>query len=370
MTIATMNFFDSQLWTVRILDIFGFFSFNVRTSNTNIRKFFYSTCVSFCEVLVILVTFYCFSATSTDFVNDHSKVTRTVNDVELSTMFFCFLLWIYVILFKTNDQKELFRNFQKLELEVEKLGFFEDTIERINLKLGYYNKLWISISAVLYFIEMLIYVFILTVDNPFSHKMVNSMDLSIEFYFTSLTLLLTCQILAVANFIKIINENLKFFVSHSAFYETEISKLLKMIHEIQYLISLWSKCFGLIVFGLFVFIFGVFSSELYLALAIFQFSSEIATGRYLLYTALNVTWNVPLFIQLSILGLSCSKVHNEINKSVKILCKASLECGEIAKGSIQMFLIYFDSSDYHFTANDFFIINGSICYNVGRLWCN
>lgn len=362
-----MSFISSQSLLLSILDQCGFFTFDIESSIRTKRRIIFSVFVYISSFLCSITSSYFYSQTSEEFIRDESNVTRTIHDAEISTNLISQILIIYAILIRIKPQQRFFELFRCIENRVAALNFSGVELENFYTKIKIRSKLWIGVYMMFYSILLYIYVFMLTKNESLSHQFLCAMYMIFTCYFTTIAVLLYYQVTSLVKFLYIINKNLRFFISTSSsfYYERQISELFKLIFDFQSIISLWSSSFGLTAFALFVFIFGILSTETYFTFAIFQFSNKWESDSiYYLYAVCNLIWCLPVVIAMNFIGLSCSRVHDELDEFSKILRKNSECCRKDIATLIEKFLTHFNHSDYHFTTNEFFIIDGSFIYKV------
>ncbi|KAL7027851.1 hypothetical protein ACKWTF_005618 [Chironomus riparius] len=361
-----MDFLSSQWLLLKILDICGFFTFNVEKLSSTRKKLFYNILMSVGGTIGAFTVAILYSQSSDEFLNDYSTVTSTIHNSEMSTNIINHLIIVFVTLFRIKELKEFFRKFKVLEGKIFRLKFSEMELEKYYIKNRSNIVYIVSIYTIYFGSLLLIYDTVLTIDESLSHVLLSTMYMFFACYFTTISLFLFYQVEALCTFLSIVNKNLKCLVTSSSFFtEHRISELFIIIFEIQDLINLWSKSFGLTAFGFFVFTFGVLSAEIYFSFATFYFSNIWqASDIYYLYNFCDIIWCLPVIGALSSIGFSCSNFYYELEISSRILRKNSENCDKHVKDSIEKFFIHFNRADFYFTANEFFNLDGSILYKV------
>lgn len=354
----------SQKYLLKILSIFGFFAFNCQTFEKTYRRWIYCYLFNLATNLeFVYVTFY-YILTYNDFLHDGSRVTRVVHTVELVTNLIITFIIVTATLFRNDELIKFLKALEMIESQVERLNIYSHTKFYERLKLG--TNVVIIISLIFHIIMQLIYVNLLMANESLIHKLTSLCYLFFSFYFFIVSLFVFVQLKTLEKFSKTIKENLSYCFMHSSFYEREIDIIYKIFFDIQDLMESWNYCNGFLVFGGYVYIFGVLSSELYFVCVSAVFTDLVRTNFvYYIYNACNLMYCIPMLLIIALIGKTCTQICLELENCVAIL-RNSYNDPQRIKGKMEKFLMHLDDLSFYkkFTANDFFIIDDSMIFKV------
>lgn len=282
-------FIESQKILLKILTFLGFFSFDFCNYKRTNRRWIY--CYLFNLVVnihFVFVTMH-YLKTYVEFLHDDSSVTQVIHFIESTTNLVTKFIIVMSSLFRYDRQIDLLKSLEWIEGKIYGLKFENLTIffESLRLKL----KVFIIFSAIFHIILQILYTQILMADEPLLHKLTSITYIFFSFHFTMVSFFIYFQLLTLKKFCEISRKNLAYFVMQSSFYENKIDEIYEIIFHIKDFFISWNYFNGLIIFGCFVFVFGVLSAELYFSFVTFFFSNLADLQPiYHLYNFCNLIW--------------------------------------------------------------------------------
>lgn len=283
------KFIDSQKILLNILTFLGFFSFDFCNYKRTNRRWIY--CYLFNLVVnihFVFVTLH-YLKTYVAFLHDESNVTQIIHFIESITNLVTKIIIVLSSLFRYDRQIDILKSLEWIEGKIYGLKFEDLTkfFEHLRLK----SKIFIICSAIFHIILQIMYTQILMKDEPLLHKITSVTYIFFSFHFTMVSFFIYFQLLTIKKFCEILRKNLAYFVMQSSFHEKKIDEIYEIIFNIKDLFISWNYFNGLILFGCFVFIFGVLSAELYFSFVTFFFSSlAVLEPIYHFYNFCNLIW--------------------------------------------------------------------------------
>lgn len=198
------------------------------------------------------------------------------------------------------------------------------------------------------------------------HKLASLCYIFFSFLFFSVSTFILFQLITLRHFCKVIKINLENLLIHSHFYEKEIRLIYKIIFNINDAIVSWNYFNGFLVFGGYIFVFSITSSEFYYLCVSAIFTNLLdSDGIFYVYNACNIVWCLPMILTLSFIGKFSSDIYREIETCISLL-RNSHGDNQAVKRNMEKFLMIFNQ--VKFTTNDFFDIDDSMIHKVRFLY--
>lgn len=357
------TFLDTQKILLKFLLFFGFFTYDPLTLKVSTYRKIYCLIFDFLSFVQFSLVTLSYSNTFNEFLQVNSEVTHTIIIVEILTNLVTKLIIVICSYIRDEIQIEYLKAFYELEIKVQTLKIKFD-FEAFYKSLALKCKIFTISCFTFYIILQITYTEILMTSESFIHRLTTLCYIIFSIHFSMLSFFIYFQLLALEKFGELIHLNLKFFTSHSTFYKNEIKEIYEMIFDIQDLIKLWSVANGPLAMGLFIFLFGVTSSEVFFVLVTAVYSNLIMKQKiYILYDIFNIIWIFPIAAMLILVTSSCDKVQERIEKIIMDL-RNFIDDSDKVKGKMEKFLLQFYSEKQNFTAYDFFKVDRSLIYKV------
>lgn len=355
-----MTCFTAQKSLIVTLTLFGLFYFRFDGGyRSNWWTKLYSAVVNFFMTYQFVANSNAYISSFNEFLGDGSKVTFYCHFFEALITQLNLLAILYCILFRKSNQIELFELLSSVERELDNMPFTNGSIENLHRYLRFNS--WCIIAGTVFFCSCLftIYLTVLLDNESGSHSLQVLYYLTLTTFFTFIIDFLLQLVVIIGAFYDVINHRLGMFIAQSDFYLKDVRGLMKLHHKLTIAISKLNSSFGVVMLGMFLFIFTISAFEGYFAYITVHENLGRKSSRYLFYAVTNLIWPVPLLILLQFLGNSCSKVQEKISDSSRIL-------GTYAHGinTVEKNLSSLLAMDTRFTANGFFVIDSSISFNV------
>lgn len=393
-----MNFLEAQKLLVSILKAFGFFTYKINSDGSLVEHsklhVLYSIVVFALNHGFFLYTHIIFYL-EVDYLSDNNSATKFVTLLEGYAVEFSSLIIFYSIFVCNSPQIEFIQAIHELEQDVLQLKMTRKNYNRKFHKSSFY---FVVGQLMFTSISLIYYAFTVPRENfvPFMTEAVNYM------LFTLVLILITSfmdnLVMTMGNLLDEISWNLMHSITQCPFHfhRKEVTTILKLHDRLCETVGTFNKSFGIIVLGIFVFAFAVITFEVY-----FVFVILFAMHRFKFDYVLSF---MPLFLTLSKFGFTCSAVQEKVRLVSSNLHKISLKfpfrshkslhkCNasilppafhapnrrSVASAFIKRikfqrefllfqqlnrFFLHMLHLEANFTANDFFIINNAIGYNV------
>lgn len=355
-----MLFLKSQKVLIAILTCFGFFAYN---ANGNLESSLSRKC--FCVVIncFSVVQYLIFAIkniqTFNDFLGDGSFTTATCHNLEAISVEFIYFWIIYSISFTHKEQILFLKRLATVEEIISTCN--REKLEDSYCRLRITANVMIFSCFAFFFCLSSVYAFILSYDEGIFYVFITMLS---SVYFTLIVIFLDNLVNIIRELFEIINFNLNQFINRSDFYHKDIQVLLKTQVELINIIEDFSQAFGLLVLALFVYFSGCTAIESYFAYVTILFDLTKKSVKFEIYSICNVLWAFSLILVLHRLGLSCSKVLTAIDESKIIL--RTIDIRDVSRHLIDRHFVSLSTRNINFTSRGFFVIDGSIIYNVTR----
>lgn len=356
-----MNFIQSQCPIVKILNVFGFFAYKPgsKASSSRCRHIY---CIIF---NTIWLSQYFFASvlvarSYSDLLHDGSQVTYLIQILEVACNGFNSFTILYSIIFTQNSQMEASDLIMSIENELKFLPFTSERLLNFNRFLRK-RCFVIAISCLCYSCAMeFIYGYAFYEQNSalLVFQIINC--LLYTSYFAIILSFVLHHLMKIRHLFFVINVNLKSFMMQVDLNTNDIQRVLRIHDKLCESIEIFGEAFGIILFGAFVYTFGLSSCEFYFA---FNFvENNPSSMGSVAYVLANVIWLFPQLYLIRMIGSEADRVQVEIQETKNIFSKTenSLENNSI----VSKYLVGALQLDANFTANGLFHIDGSLFYNV------
>ena len=356
--------FTSQRPLILLLTVFGVFAYEFEPLRDGGWKLqLYCIAVNFLISIMFGMNAIEYVATYDEFLGDVSTVTFYCLLLECVAVQFNNLTIMYCIFIKKHQQIALLKVLKTTEDELANLPFTGEAIKEFHRRLRISSWFYISGTFVFFvFLEILFaYVLIMNKESV-SHWVQVFIYSTITCTFMLYVVFLIHIVMTVGFLFDVINVNLEKFIERSDFYQNDIGQLMKLHFDLIILIENFNSVFGFSIIGMFIFLFTVTAFEsfyIYVSIVRDLFGKA---HQFIIYAIANMCWELPLFILMHILGISCSKVQDSIEETKKIL--RSIEGRQLPMTTVNKQLTNLLQLDTRFTANGFFFIDSSFVYNV------
>jgi hypothetical protein len=344
-----MCFFWSQSSLLRVLNIFGFFPFQIETFNKNRKSFCLSLFSQIFIILVVLLPIYLKSEQSS-IQRGIFLVFGTIHSILLP--FTLISIMINVLLLR-GEFINFLKHLKDFELNVFKLTrskYIPKHLEKMKRKCSFKVKFLIVCSILLITFESC-----LIISANVKRKIYNYYAMSISIL-TQMSLILTSLyisfiLLLLMNMVKIFGTYLK-----------EISKLklneqVKIHEDIKVLIQKFSNTFGSIIFFNYLYTFSNCAYEFFLLFAMTFLNDTNLSIRFIFFSLI---YNLPMWPNLIFIYGLCkesSKIH-QIYHDIPI---------KSINESDKLQLIIFDNEEeMKVHSSGMFYINKSSFYEVSN----
>lgn len=284
-----MNFIKSQKYEIKILNSFGFFIFDAETLKISTKRRIYCFILNIGLTIHFLISSYIYTGSYNEFLMDNSNVTYCIHLVEVLANIFMKFIVLYSTLLQYEHQLDFLKLFAEIELKISRMRFSKAALEDFYQSLKVSSLISIVIYLIFFGILEVFYATLLMESEPISHIFQSATFLVLTFSFVILTAFIGHQVQTLGKFLSIIKANLRHHISLSSHFELEIKEIFQLIYDLRVLIEIWNEFYGVLIFGTFVFVLGVFSSEVYFFFVTFHFSNLIhASPLYFLYDLCNL----------------------------------------------------------------------------------
>lgn len=357
---SMMKCFVAQRPLISALTLFGLFFFRFDGDySSNWRKKLYCAIVNFFMTYQFVANSNKYISSFSEFLGDGSKVTFYCHFFEALATQFNLLIILYCVVFRKSDQIELFKLLSSVEKELDEMSSTHGEIKKLHRYL--WINSWCSIIGAVIFYSALFFIYFLVLldTESSSHSLQVLYYLALTSFFTFIIDYFLQLVVIIGAFYDAINHRLRTFIGKSDFYLKEVRALMELHQKLTTAILRLNSSFGVVMLGMFLFIFTISSFECYFAYITVYENLVRKSSRYFFYAVTNLFWPVPMLVHLQFLGNSCSKVQDKITDTSKILGTYSHGTKIVEKSFSSLLEV-----DTRFTANGFFVIDSSISFNV------
>lgn len=311
-----MNFLESQTLLISFLKFFGFFTYKIKSDGSiddNSRFYFtYSVIVnSFNHVFFVTVHIH-FAKLVDNYLEDKNHVTELVTSLEAIAVELCCAILYYSIMFCRRPQIKFLREIAGLEREIRSIN---RTQCDYNLKMRRDSLVIITVNLVFHVSSIIYYIVIIPRSNMFKiyvFETINYVTFSIFLIF--IIQFMENLVSTMGNLFDELNKILKHLITACPFHfsDKDLTAVFKLHDRMVASIENFNESFGVIALGIYIFVFGICTFEVYFAYgAIFNSFKPMD-----LNVALNVFGNIcsfiPLFFTFCKLGFTCERVQEKV----------------------------------------------------------
>ena len=311
-----MNFIEAQKILVKILNNFGFFAFKVKNCGKAVgsEKFqvFYSIFINTLNQIIFIGTHIKFVLEVKNYLSDDNQATRLVTILEGIAVEVSSLIIFFGVFWCRKSQK----NFLTYLLEMEKrIESFD--LENVNQSLMKRSKIE-AVSQILLHVALVGMFTFLAPSDQFTLFVIESFNfITFSLYLILITQFVNNTVKTLGNLFDEVEKKIEFCVTFCPFHfgDKNLLNLLKIHENLTESIEIFNESFGVIVFGVFVYISGIISAELYYGFAlIFGNSNAVLNFNLVINISGNIFTVFPILFTFCNFGFTCEEVQEKVSK--------------------------------------------------------
>lgn len=315
-----MNFLEAQRCLLSILKLLGFFSYQVQRDGIIRKKSFrhliYCIMINVLSHILFIGGHVIYAINGENYLSDGNHVSDLVMYLEFTAIELSFYFVLYGISVRRSSQIEFFEMILSIEQEISEFKF---TRKLYNERLRKSSQRFIVI-VIIFYTALLVYNAVVVPQNMFMVVMIEAFNFTM---FSSLLIFITHLMenaaATIGNLFDELDWNLKHYITACPFHfhHKDVKNILKLHDQLVGSIAKFNEAFGVINLGIFVFIFGFITFEVY-----FDFSAVIFHAPDLIL-GLNVIGSIISFLLILIsfckFAFTCESVQEKVKLSLRIL---------------------------------------------------
>lgn len=314
-TSAKMNFLEAQKSIIFILKLFGFFPYRLKLDGSQIEDsklhLFYSVAIHVFNEATFISQHISFISQVDNYLGDNNSATKFVINLEGYTVPFCFIIIYFSLFFCKASQVQFIKTIIDLEQEICALRF---TFSNHNQNLRRDSILFLVFLS-LFVVVCVSCSALVTNQEMFMVLMLETLIyLSIEIFLTVVTQFMNNLVTTIGNLFEDLNSNLELSISSGPFHlhEKDVKKIFKLHDRLTESITVFNKCFGILTFGIYLYIFILFTFEVYFGFSTIFDSAKPTNFMFILNVLFNIAGFTPILIVFSKLGFNCQKTQEKV----------------------------------------------------------
>ena len=313
-----MNNLEAQHVLIAFLKYFGFFAFEIGSNGsievrTSIRFLYSLSLNSFGQVSFLLTHFY-FTSEIGDYLNDGNKATKLVMWLEGFTFELSSFTVFYGIFWLRKKQVKLLTLILELEKEIGKL---KTSGVDYNKKLQRKSTLNVLSSVFLHVFIMICYIGVVPKDNILIYLPISLLYISFGLYLTLIIQFMKNLVESFGSFFEELDWKLQNLITSCPFHyhDNEVRKIFQIYDKIFEAIPIFNESYGVIVLGIFTYVFGIVTFEIYYGFAM-TFDTPVKLQLDEIFGVLgNIIAFMPMLFTFCSFGFSCEIAQDKVKKS-------------------------------------------------------
>lgn len=310
-----MNFLKAQRCLLALLKFLGFFTYAISNDGAIIERsrfnWIYSFVINNCNHFVFVGVHLLFIQQIDNYYGDDNRISRLVTSLEGGAVELSWLIVIYSIFFCSDLHIKFMKRIYELEQAVGALKFsrsdYNSELRRKTLKL-------IFIQVLFHFGFPVYYALILPDRMFFTFIAETILYVIYDIFLIFITLFLDNTVKSLGNFFDETNRNIQQYIKTLPlhFRNNDLKKIFEIHDQVIESISLFNKSFGVLILAVFIFVFAIFTFELYFAIS----STFNGIAPLNVNLGMSIFGNIlsfsPLFIMLCRFGFTCQRTQEKV----------------------------------------------------------
>ena len=316
MVLARLNFFKAQKPILIVLKFFGCLPYRLHsetfTVENNKSSFFYSISANFLFQALFIFAHFTMLKEVSNFLQDNNEATTYTTIFEGYFMAFVFNVISLCIIFKKKSQVKIITLIIELEKEVSDIKScpldYNEKLRKSSLRF-FICQITFTVIILVYYALTLIPEF----ENLYQYFELFSFNMYV-IVIVFITCFMENLVKTIGNLFDALNLSLSHYVTICPFhfYNREVQKVFELHNRLVQCIEFFNETFGSIAVGIFNFILGAVTFEVYYASAqVFVTTGNPMNIRQCFDLLLNMSQNISVVVIFAKFGFTCESVQKK-----------------------------------------------------------